>query len=876
MKTQAFFTIAFLVCATTVGAEILPNIYVASNVVRASTGVTADLTLTKTQDTRFGPTFPNLKFAATFDNTYQLHVKVTNPTADRYEIPVTNTQTIDQSNLENALYSFTLNESPFYFEVTRKSNGEVIYTTDASKITSQEYFYFADQLIQLPTSMPSNFQIYGLGERVHQFQLYRQNDYYVTFALDNPYPYATGHAPGDNMYGEHPFMLVSSEQPQGGVEYHGVFFANTNAQDAHITPDNFTWHSVGGIVELYFFMGNEPNDVISQYQNLIGKPMLIPLWGLGWSQSRYGYTGLAQFKGVLENYIANNVPLDALWTDIGYMDQYRDFTLDPVNWGPQSVFLDFIDQLKGGGRYFVPILDAGVAKEDYFGYNQGTEMDIWIKRYKGNDDPFVGKVWPGFATFVDWYHPNATDYWVDMLTITDETVGFSGIWLDMNEVSNFCNGQCGGVYPEIGPTMSTPYTPGLRPLDVKNIAMTAAHYGGPLNIEYNLHGTYGTMESIATYEYFIRVRKERPMIISRSTYPGHGKYAGHWLGDNASTWADLAFSIPGIIDFQMFGIPLVGAEVCGFIGNTTAELCARWMELGSLYPFARNHTDKGTIPQDPYSLGPQVLAASQKYLRIRYSIILYMYTLFYQASTNGSTVWRHMMFEFPQDVKTLTLDQQFLLGDAILVTPALNEGQTQVTAYFPDAIFYDFETYELVSDKAQDVTVDAPLTEMPMFIRGGYALVMQDASTALCMNDLISQPLNLVFALDSNGEASYSYYFDDGISLNSLEDNLNATLDISYSNDVVKSTMTINNPDFVISKFNGFGDVTLIGYTDAVKSAVLTAGGKTYNLTSANIKTTSNSVTFTGLPADAIMSGNFTLNINQSDSNVDLGQEFLP
>jgi len=147
-----------------------------------------------------------------------------------------------------------------------------------------------------------------------------------------------------------------------------------------------------------------------------------------------------------------------------------------------------------------------------------------------------------------------------------------GIWLDMNEPSNFCNGECG--FPESNFPLD--FIPGGVNLDSKTLDLNAFHYGDANHIDFNTHSLFGFMEGKATNAWFQK-EKKRPMIIARSTFATSGRYNSHWLGDNSSTWDYLKWSVAGVFNFQMFGVPIVGADICGFIGDTTEELCLRWM-----------------------------------------------------------------------------------------------------------------------------------------------------------------------------------------------------------------------------------------------------------------------------------------------------------
>ncbi|GBN13836.1 putative maltase-glucoamylase 2, partial [Araneus ventricosus] len=131
---------------------------------------------------------------------------------------------------------------------------------------------------------------------------------------------------------------------------------------------------------------------------------------------------------------------------------------------------------------------------------------------------------------------------------------------------------------------------GSTRLSAKTLCMESVQSAGNKNYRhYDVHSLYGWSQSQPTFQAALKAVNQRSLVISRSTYPSSGRYVGHWLGDNKSIWDDLYRSIIGMLEFNIFGIPYVGADVCGFEGNTTNELCTRWMQLGAFYPFFRNH-----------------------------------------------------------------------------------------------------------------------------------------------------------------------------------------------------------------------------------------------------------------------------------------------
>lgn len=357
---------------------------------------------------------------------------------------------------------------------------------------------------------------------------------------------------------------------------------------------------------------------------------------------------------------------------------------------------------------------------------------------------------------------------------------------------------------------------------IKNaITPTATHNDEYNTTEYEVHNLFGYGISNATYHALASIFPgRRPFTVGRSTFAGAGQITSHWGGDNTSTFGSMFLSIAQALQFMIAGIPMFGADTCGFAHNTDNELCARWMELSAFFPFYRNHNVYAAISQEAFRWS-SVAEATRTVMNIRYSLLTYFYTLFYYAHTEAQTVMRALAWEFPNDASLANVGNQFMLGPSILVTPVLLPNVSTVQGVFPGVadgeIWYDWYTLQALDvQPGENITLAAPLTHINVHIRGGSILPLQipGNTTETTKNN----PYELLIALDKNGEATGSLYLDDGYS---LVPNATKLVQFSYSAGTLKTSV-----NGTYSAAPPLSNVTIAGVTSLPKGMNLNVGGQ--------------------------------------------------
>lgn len=413
-------------------------------------------------------------------------------------------------------------------------------------------------------------------------------------------------------------------------------------------------------------------------------------------------------------------------------------------------------------------------------YASGHKKGIFIKDPNNPKKPFIGKVWPGEAVYIDWLHPDAEKWWSDQVYDFYYKLGFDGVWIDMNEASNFCNGHCLSENQVADSVQNKLFwVPGARDLNTKSISIDAMHVSNVT--EFEAHSLYGFYMTKASNQFF-QTLKKRPFIISRSTFSGVGKFGAKWLGDNFSTFEMMKRSVNGIYLFNMFGVPFVGADICGFIGNTNPGLCARWYALGIFYPFARNHNDQNSIAQEPFvdmfskTKVPGYDTTITDVIRMmswkRYALHRYAYSNLHMASYEGVPYFKPLFFNYPdEDLAFVDTEKNILLGDSIKISPVFQEVGVD-SFYFPGkgeiwCPIWPETNRECFAGQSTQKNVAVPLFEVLAHIRSGSIIPLQlgdlkAVEENMNLSKLKNVPIDLGILVDTKYTATGFVRYDGG------------------------------------------------------------------------------------------------------------------
>ncbi len=568
---------------------------------------------------------------------------------------------------------------------------------------------------------------YGLGEKAARLD--RRRGKFVLWTSDTP-----GYVEGtDPLYQSIPFYLGL----ENGTAY-GLFYDNawrSTFEFGHLTQESADYTADGGELNYYFIAGPALKKVVSRYTELTGRMPLPPLWSLGHQQSRYSYYPDKLVEHIADKYRAHDLPLDVLHLDIHYMDGYRVFTWDQARFpDPARLARD----LGAKGIRLITIVDPGVKFQPAGGYpvyDEGAKQDYFLRQTDGS--VYVGEVWPGKSTFVDYTKEEARRWWGGLhRSLTD--AGVAGIWTDMNEPADFRD-PTGKLH--------------------ENIRFDDLGQQTPYN---GLRNTFALNMARATYEGLQRLQPDRrPFVITRAGYAGIQRYAVKWTGDNNATFASLALNVPMFASLGLSGETFVGADIPGFIGRGDGELLARSYQIAAFSPFFRNHSAIDTYDKEPWRFGAYYEDIVRKFIKLRYTLLPFLYTTIEEAHRTGVPLFRPLVLNFQADENTATIDDQFMVGDALLAAPVTRAAQRERELYLPAGPWFDHWTGAAVSG-GRVLTVRVPLDHLPLYVRGGSIIPSTIAMSHT--GEKPWSPLRLDVYPDDAGAARGSLYEDDGTS----------------------------------------------------------------------------------------------------------------
>jgi len=482
--------------------------------------------------------------------------------------------------------------------------------------------------------------------------------------------------------------------------FYGIFFDNTYKSTFNFGASNNRFASFGadgGAMNYYFIYGESVAEIVQSFSYLTGKMQMPPKWSLGLQQCRYSYYPADTMLSIGKTYREKKIPCDVIYYDIHYMDAYKIFTWHPQYFSNPKALNQAFDKLNFKK---VVIVDPGIKVEKgYEPYDEGIVDDHFVKYPDG--EAFEAQVWPGWCHFPDFTKPEVRNWWASKFKQLHYD-GIDGFWNDMNEPASW--GQ-------------------------SNPNLIQFNYDGEQASHKGAHNVYGSQMARATLQGAQQSKpNERPFILTRAAYAGIQRYSALWTGDNTAS---------------------------------DAELFARWIQCAAFHPFFRIHKMVNTKPNEPWSYGEKVETIARNFIGLRYRLMPYLYSLFYEASQSGMPICRSLVLNYPNDDQIYLSDfeNQFMLGEAILVCPV--KSKTEIAkVYLPQGDWYLLYNNQF-SKGGKIHYVDCPLDIIPVFVKGGQLFVEQ--SLTQFWNDAHDGILRIHLYKSETG-SSFIFYEDDGIS----------------------------------------------------------------------------------------------------------------
>lgn len=520
--------------------------------------------------------------------------------------------------------------------------------------------------------------VYGLGQSVRGIN--KRGYIYKSHCSDDPIHTEEK----SSLYGAHNFIMIDSkikfalfiDTPSDVV--FDIGFKNKDIVNIEFEYNDY---------DLYIIEAKSLVEIIKEFRELIGKSYMAPKWGFGYGQSRWSYFTKEEVREVIKKHRENNIPLDSVYLDIDYMDEYKDFTIDNDKF---SDFENFVKEMQKENIHLIPIIDAGVKiQKNYDICEEGIKNNYFCKKEDGSD--IVCGVWPGDVHFPDFLNRETRKWFGEKYQYLIDK-GIDGFWNDMNEPAIFyTKDRLDSVFNkleeykkinlDIHKFFEFKDTVTTLSNNKEDYKLFYHNYNGKKYRHDIVHNLYGFNMTKAAGEYFKTLNKDF-LMFSRASYIGAHRYGGIWQGDNSSWWSHLKLSIDMSMSLNMVGFVFNGADIGGFGSNVSEDLMLRWLEFAIFTPLMRNHSALGTRRQEVYQFSN--MEDMKNIIRIRYSILDYVYNETKKAVENNTMYLRPLAFDYPEDKQTKKVEGQLLVGDSIMIAPIYEANSSGRYVYLPE------------------------------------------------------------------------------------------------------------------------------------------------------------------------------------------------
>ncbi len=627
------------------------------------------------------------------------------------------------------------------------------------KASTEKLPYFEYKDSSFSYTMSDSACVYGLGEAVRGIN--KRGWIYEGYCSDDP-----NHSEDKrSLYGAHNFLLVD-DKSNGGDRF-GVFFdypARITFDIGYTDSSKLVVSTEKADIDVYIIEGETLREIVKNFRTIIGMSYVAPKWAFGFMQSRWSYFTKDDVIRIADSYKEADIPLDAIFLDIDYMERYKDFTINDERFPD---FAKFVSYMKSRGIHLVPIIDAAVKVEDnYDVYEEGKKNNYFCKDENG-DDYIVG-VWPGKTVFPDFLNDEVGKWFGDKYKLLTD-MGIEGFWNDMNEPAIFYSEK--GVerafeeiekYKDISLDANTFF-------DCRDVFSKLSNsqedynafyhnYDGKKYKHNDIHNLYGYFMTKSASEAFKRsMPDKRTLMFSRASYIGAHRYGGIWTGDNHSWWSHILLCLKQMPSLNMCGFLYSGCDIGGFNGNCTKDLLLRWLSLSIFTPLMRNHSACGTKDQECFAFGDT--ESFKNIVDLRYRLLPYIYSEYMKATLSNDMYIRPLSFDFENDEMAKTVEDQLMVGDCIMIAPVYTQNAKGRYVYLPEnmtavRLNSDGTLTESEIEKGHHY-IEVALNEVVFFIRNGRCIPLCDRA------DNVDSIDEKTIKLYGSGD-TYELYSDDG------------------------------------------------------------------------------------------------------------------